>query len=284
MLKPLHPLVPPTRATPRPRRHPPLRGPGRLPHPHPSRGRPGRRVDPPQPRHHPRPGQPPRPVQLDLVFRTERGTPISPNHASRSFARLAAGVGLTAHPHLLGHALASAMAANKEPASVIAASCATPTVVPLPSGCASTSSPDRAPAGRGDRGQVRSGGAADPDWVDGVGWASGGGKPEGNPALKALLTGYPLAAFPQLNTSVAGTGFEPVKACRRFTGRTAGSPRVPRHPRLVQDYGHDVHGQPVASFGRHLASPPVPRCPGRPGVGRSESGANPGSGQGRDRP
>jgi integrase len=67
------------------------------------------------------PGQPPRPAQLDLVFRTERGTPVNPNHASRAFARLAAGVGLAAHPHLLRHALASAMAANKEPASVIAA-------------------------------------------------------------------------------------------------------------------------------------------------------------------
>jgi integrase len=67
------------------------------------------------------PSRPPRPVQLDLVFRTERGTPVNPNHASRAFARLAAGVGLAAHPHLLRHALASAMAANKEPASIIAA-------------------------------------------------------------------------------------------------------------------------------------------------------------------
>jgi integrase len=67
------------------------------------------------------PGQPPRRVQLDLVFRTERGTPVNPNHASRAFARLAASVGLTADPRLLRHTLASAMAANKEPASIIAA-------------------------------------------------------------------------------------------------------------------------------------------------------------------
>jgi integrase len=67
------------------------------------------------------PGRPPHPVELDLVFRTERGTPVNPNHASRAFARLAASVGLDAHPHLLRHALASAMAANKEPASIIAA-------------------------------------------------------------------------------------------------------------------------------------------------------------------
>jgi len=67
------------------------------------------------------PGRPPQTVQLDLVFRTERGTPVNPNHASRAFARLAASVGLEAHPHMLRHALASAMAANKEPASIIAA-------------------------------------------------------------------------------------------------------------------------------------------------------------------
>jgi integrase len=67
------------------------------------------------------PGRPPRPVKLDLVFRTERDTPVNPNHASRAFARLAASAGLAAHPHLLRHALASAMAANKEPASIIAA-------------------------------------------------------------------------------------------------------------------------------------------------------------------
>jgi integrase len=67
------------------------------------------------------PGRPPQPVQLDLVFRTERGTPVNPNHASRAFARLAASVRLDAHPHMLRHALASAMAAHKEPASIIAA-------------------------------------------------------------------------------------------------------------------------------------------------------------------
>jgi integrase len=67
------------------------------------------------------PGQPPRPRELDLVFRTERGSALNPNHASRAFARLAAGVGLDAHPHMLRHALASAMAASKEPASIIAA-------------------------------------------------------------------------------------------------------------------------------------------------------------------
>ncbi len=67
------------------------------------------------------PGQPPRPVALDLVFRTERGTALNPNHASRGFAHLASSVGLDAHPYMLRHALASAMAANKEPASIIAA-------------------------------------------------------------------------------------------------------------------------------------------------------------------
>ena len=67
------------------------------------------------------PGQPPQPRQLDPVFRTQRGTALNPNHASRGFANLARSVGLDAHPHMLRHALASAMAANKEPASIIAA-------------------------------------------------------------------------------------------------------------------------------------------------------------------
>jgi hypothetical protein len=40
------------------------------------------------------PGQPPRPVELDLVSRTQRGSPVNPNHASRAFTRLAATVGL----------------------------------------------------------------------------------------------------------------------------------------------------------------------------------------------
>src|SRR6266498_2864752 len=67
------------------------------------------------------PGRPGRPVGLHLVHRTERGTALNPNHASRGFAHLASSVGLDAHPYMLRHALASAMAANKEPASIIAA-------------------------------------------------------------------------------------------------------------------------------------------------------------------
>jgi integrase len=66
------------------------------------------------------PGQAPRPVQLDLVLRTERDTPVRPEHASRAFRAFAQAAGIQAHPHLLRHSLASAMAAAKEPASVIA--------------------------------------------------------------------------------------------------------------------------------------------------------------------
>jgi hypothetical protein len=47
---------------------------------------------------------------LDLVFRTERGTAVNPNHASRAFAHLAASVGLVAHPHMLRHAGGGALA------------------------------------------------------------------------------------------------------------------------------------------------------------------------------
>jgi integrase len=87
------------------------------------------------------PARPPQPVQLDPVLRTERGTPVNPNHASRAFAHLAASIGLTAHPHLLRHALASAMAANKEPASIIAAQLRHADGGASPSGSTSTSSP-----------------------------------------------------------------------------------------------------------------------------------------------
>jgi integrase len=69
---------------------------------------------------HAQPGQPPRPVELDLVLRTQWGTPLRPNHASRSFRAFAQATGIAAHPHLLRHSLASALAAAKEPASVIA--------------------------------------------------------------------------------------------------------------------------------------------------------------------
>jgi integrase len=66
------------------------------------------------------PGQDPQPVELDLLLRTGRDTPVRPEHASRAFRAFALDVGLQAHPHLLRHSLASAMAAAKEPASVIA--------------------------------------------------------------------------------------------------------------------------------------------------------------------
>jgi hypothetical protein len=66
------------------------------------------------------PGQAPRPVELDLLLCTERGTPVRPEHASRAFRAFAEDAEIQAHPHLLRHSLASAMAAAKEPASVIA--------------------------------------------------------------------------------------------------------------------------------------------------------------------
>jgi integrase len=66
------------------------------------------------------PGQAPRPVELDLLLRTERGTPVRPEHASRAFRAFAQAAEIQAHPHLLRHSLASAMAAAREPASVIA--------------------------------------------------------------------------------------------------------------------------------------------------------------------
>jgi len=87
------------------------------------------------------PGRPPHPVELDLVFRTERDTPVNPNHASRAFAHLAASAGLAAHPHLLRHALASAMAPTRNRPASSPPNCATPTAARSPSACTSTSSP-----------------------------------------------------------------------------------------------------------------------------------------------
>jgi integrase len=46
--------------------------------------------------------------------------PVRPEHASRAFRAFAHDAGIAAHPHLLRHSLASAMAAAREPASVIA--------------------------------------------------------------------------------------------------------------------------------------------------------------------
>jgi len=66
------------------------------------------------------PGQAPRPIELDLILRTERDTPVRPEHATQTFRTFAQSVGVDAHPHLPRHTLASAMAAAKEPASIIA--------------------------------------------------------------------------------------------------------------------------------------------------------------------
>jgi integrase len=155
------------------------------------------------------PGRPPHPVELDLVFRTERGTPVNPNHASRAFARLAASAGLAAHPHLLRHALISVGDGGQQGTSQHhrrpAAPCRRRHA--RPAGVHPPAPPDRAPAGWGDRGRVRPSSAK---WPGGVGWASGGGNVEGKPALEPDLTGRPATALLLVRGYVAGTGFEPV--------------------------------------------------------------------------
>jgi Phage integrase family len=150
------------------------------------------------------PGQPPHPIELDLVFRTERGTPINPNHASRAFAHLAASAGLDAHPHLLRHALASAMAANKEPASIIAAQLRHADGGALAQQVYIHQLPQTAPrlAGviEGLFGPEAHAGRA----------VSAGRRAEGKSALEPDLTGRPATALPLVRGYVAGTGFEPV--------------------------------------------------------------------------
>jgi integrase len=67
------------------------------------------------------PGRPPQPVQLDLVFRTERACRSTPTMPAAPSPVWPPASGWPPTPTLLRHALASAMAANKEPASIIAA-------------------------------------------------------------------------------------------------------------------------------------------------------------------
>jgi hypothetical protein len=154
------------------------------------------------------PGQPPRPAELDLVFRSERGAPVNPQPRQPRLARLAASVGLDAHPHLLRHALASAMAANKEPASIIATQLRHADGGALAQRVYVHQLPQTAPrlAGviegvfgptRGMGGRCRLG----------VGWR---GKVEGNLTLEPDLIGQPRAALVLARAVVAGTGFEPV--------------------------------------------------------------------------
>ena len=154
------------------------------------------------------PGRPPQPVQLDLVFRTERGTPVNPNHASRAFARLAASIGLAAHPHMLRHALASAMAANKEPASIIAAQLRHADGGALAQRVYIHQLPQTAPRLAGLIEGVFGPAARDGRAVSAARRVEGNRR-ETRP-VEPGLTGRPAAAFPQLRGSVAGTGFEPV--------------------------------------------------------------------------
>ena len=87
------------------------------------------------------PGRPPQPVQLDLVFRTERGTPVNPNHASRAFTRLAASVGLAAHPTCCATRWRRRWRPTRSRPASSPRSSAMPTAAPSPSGSTSTSSP-----------------------------------------------------------------------------------------------------------------------------------------------
>jgi hypothetical protein len=115
-----------------------------------------------------------------------------------------------------------------------------------------------------------------------VGRRETGGKPDPRTRLDwaahdRIVAGQGLCGRDRIRTCVGDAG--------DFTGRIAITSRVPSRPHMVPVIARDVHKQPVDSFSRPSGPPPVPRCPGRPGVGRSESGAKSlGSGQGRDRP
>ena len=92
---------------------------------------------------------------------------------------------------------------------------------------------------------------------------------EGNQALQAAMTSYAGAAFPKLRDSVAGTGFEPVKAMPAILQVGSPSPRGSRPiPTCSRSWLLTCANGSVDSFCRHPASLPVPPRPARPGVGR----------------
>jgi hypothetical protein len=103
------------------------------------------------------------------------------------------------------------MAANREPASIIAAQLRHADGGGLAQQIYIHQLPQTAPrvAGliEGVFGPAARGRAGD---ADGVGRASGGGKLERTRSVEPSLIGRQAAAFPQLRGYVAGTGFEPV--------------------------------------------------------------------------
>jgi hypothetical protein len=192
------------------------------------------------------PGRPPHPVELDLVFRTERGTAVNPNHASRAFARLAASVGLAAHPHLLRHSLASAMAASKEPASIIAAQLRHANGGAPAQRVYIHQLPQTAPRLAGVIEDVFGRAAQDGRAV------SAGRRVEGKWRGTDPRTGPDWAAQDRIVAGQGRCGRDRIRTCvgnaGDFTGRTSVTPRVPSHPHLVPITARDVHNDlPTAS-------------------------------------
>jgi hypothetical protein len=103
---------------------------------------------------------------------------------------------------------------------------------------------------------------------DGVGGASGGGKPEGSPTPQARLTGGAAATFRSSANVWQGQDSNLCRRGRRFPGRSAVSPRVPSHPHPVPIMAHDLHKRPADNLRRHPAFPPAPPRPARSSVGR----------------
>jgi hypothetical protein len=111
---------------------------------------------------------------------------------------------VAAHPHLLRHALASAMAANKEPASIIAAQLRHADGGALAQRVYIHQLPQTAPRLAGVIEAVFG-----PEAREGRA-VSAGRRLEGNPALKPDPIGRPATALLLVRGYVAGTGFEPV--------------------------------------------------------------------------
>jgi integrase len=221
------------------------------------------------------PGRPAYAAELDLVFRTERGTPVNPNHASRAFPAWPPASGWPPTPTCCGMRWPRRWRPTRNLPASSPPSSAMPTVARSPSGSTSTSYPRPRPgwpgSSRASSAQRRGMGRR---CRQRVGRRETGGKPDPQTQLD-------WTAHSRIVAGQRSCGRDRIRTCEGnagdFTGRSGGSPRIPSHPHWVPHIAGDQHKRPVDSPGRHSASLPVPPRPGRPSVGRSEDGAKSGA-------
>jgi hypothetical protein len=116
----------------------------------------------------------------------------------------------------------------------------------------------------------------------GVRWRETGGNRDpagapGGPSSSRVSAAQGMCGRDRIRTCVGNAG--------DFTVRSAGSSRVPRHPRLVPDYRRDVHEQLSTASAVTRRPRPFRLVPRGPASSGGKSEGNPlGPGQGWDRP